>query len=140
MRILYVSREDVLDAFVFSEPFSMEWVQRADDWFENVRYAVLHDEDGAKDANPNFCRRYCGFVSICRPPLEDASGELQNTELRRLVVEGSVASKQRKHFADIEKEAKDQIRGISGTVGDVRVVSTNVNGSKPHVKVEFFDV
>ena len=65
---------------------------------------------------------------------------MQNTELRRLVLEGAAATKQRKHFADVEKEAKNQIRGVSGTVGSVRVVSTNVNGSKPHTKVEFFDI
>lgn len=140
VRILYVSRENIMETFVFSEPFSMEWVQRANDWFEDVRYAVLHGEEGVKDANPNFCRRFCGFVSQCRPPLMDSEGELQNTELRRLVIEGAAATRQRKHFADVEKEAKDQIRGVSGTVGKVRVVSTNVNGSKPHTKVEFFDV
>ncbi len=140
VRILYVSRENVLESYVHQEPFSMGWVRRADDWFEGVRYAVTQGDEGVKDANPNFCRRFCGFVSICRPPLQDASGELQNEELRRRVLVGHEARKQRKHFEAIEKEAVSEIRGVSGTVGSVRVVSTHVNAANPYTKTEFFDV
>ena len=140
VRILYVSREDVLDTFVFQEPFSMDWVQRADDWFEAVRYAAVNDEDGQKDANPNFCRSSCGFVSICRPPLLDAAGEITNPGLVERIQIGKDARAQRKHFEKLEKDAVSELRGVSGTAGDIRIVSTTVNAATPYQKVEFFDV
>ena len=46
------------------------------------------------------------------------------------------ATAQRKHWEKIEKEAKVELRGVSGQVDDLTLVSTHVNGARPHERVD----
>lgn len=141
VRNIYLDMTDATNVWVQQEPFSMAWVEAADEWFQNVRYAVQHDEDGAKTGQPHFCARWCPFFALCKPPLLDAMGELQNPGLRDLAIVAREARDERKTWELVEKQAVERLRGVSGRVGDFQVVSTTVNSAKGgYVKVEFRDV
>jgi hypothetical protein len=136
VRNLYVSMTDATDVWVQQEPFSMDWVQRADEWGEAVAYAVEHDEDGEKTGQPHFCASWCPFVTACKPPLQDASGQLQSPGLRAAVHHVHEAVAQRKKWEKVEKQGKEQLAGISGQAGKVQVVSTWVNTGKGYWRTE----
>lgn len=137
VRNLFVSMTDAQDTWVQQEPFSMEWVERADEWFSEVRYAVEHDEDGRKDANPNFCAAFCPFVSLCKPAPIDAHGRITNRELAQRADTARDAREQRKHWERIEKEAVAALKGVTGSTATTTVVSTVVNSQRgSYVKVD----
>lgn len=140
VRLLYVSMTDIEDTWVWQEPFDQGWVDAAQEWFTGVRYAVEHDEDGAKDANPNFCQRFCGFYSICKPPLVDAAGELTSPGLRERAQVAFEARAQRKHFETLEKQTVEELRGVSGRADQVQVTSTWVNSGAGYWKVDLSEV
>lgn len=136
IRILYVSRADADDVFVHSQPFSMALVHEADEWFEQVRQAVLNNEEGERTGAPHYCRSYCGFYSLCKPVPVDAQGQLVSPGLRELVRTTAEATVQRKFWEKIEKEAKVELRGVNGQVDDLTLISTKVNGARPHERVD----
>jgi hypothetical protein len=137
VRNLFVSMTDAEDVWVQQEPFSMEWVERADEWFAEVRYGVEHDEDGRKDAQPYFCESYCPFYSLCKPLPTDAFGKITSPALIQRADLALDARQQRKHFEKIEKEAVEQLRGLTGSTDRTTVVSTTVNAQRgSYVKVD----
>ena len=141
VRNLFVSMTDVMDTWVAQEPFSMQWVDAADEWFSDVRDAVERDVDGAKTAPIYFCQKFCPWFSLCRPPLVDAMGELTSPELRSRVLVAKEAREQRLHWAKVEKQAQEPLKGVSGRVGDVQIVSTTVNGQHgPYQKLDYRDL
>lgn len=137
VRNIYVSMTDALDVWVQQEPFSWDWIERAEEWGGNVAYAVEHDEDGAKDAQPHFCESYCPFFSACKPPLLDAMGELTSPTLRQAVHEGFEARSMRKVYEKVEKQAGEVLKGVSGRAGNVSAISTWVNSGNGYWKTEY---
>lgn len=140
VRNIFVSMHDAMDTWVEQQPYDPTWIDRADEWAANVRYAVEHGEDGAKTAPVYFCRSFCPWVSECRPPLTDAAGELISPGLRERALIALEAQQQRKHFEDIEGEAKSELRGISGRAGRVQLVSTWINRGAGHWKLDVTEV
>jgi hypothetical protein len=140
VRNLYVNMTDADDTHVDQEPFSMDWVHAADTYYQNVIYAVKEGEEGEKTGNFNFCRSYCPFVSICKPPIPELNQPIMNPELAALVLVGYDAVEQRKHYVGLEKQTKERLKGLSGRVGDVQIVTTTVNGKVPYEKISFRDL
>lgn len=137
VRNLFVSMTDAEDVWVQQEPFSMSWVERADEWFSEVRYAVEHDEDGRKDAQPYFCESYCPFFSLCKPLPVDAHGKISSPALIQRVDLAFEAREQRKHWEKVEKEAIGPLKGLTGSTDTTTCISTTVNAQRgSYVKVD----
>jgi len=47
---------------------------------------------------------------------------------------------ERKHWAAIEKQAKEQLKGISGRVGSVQIIATWVNSGAGYYKTDFREI
>lgn len=136
VRNLYVSMTDSDEVHVDQEPFSMEWVEKADDWYGSVIYAVKHGEEALKTWPEPMCRDYCPFYSRCRPPIFDSDMPITNARLADLVDFAREMREERKAFETLEEEAVRQIKGVTGRTAKTRVVSTTVNrGGSSHVKV-----
>lgn len=139
VRNLFVSMTDAEDVWVQQEPYSPEWVQRADDWFSEVRYAVEHDEDGRKEANPHFCESYCPFFSMCKPQPVDALGKISSPGLAQRADLALEAREARKHWEKVEKVAVEALKGVTGSTPTTTVISTWVNAGKGYWKVSLDD-
>lgn len=140
VRNLFVNVADLDDRHVDQQPFSMESIHKADDWYQRVIYAVKNLEDGEPQWPYNMCRDFCPFFTRCRPPAPELNQPITSPELAVLVVQGFEASEQRKYWKALEDEIKDKVRGVSGRVDGLQVVTTQVNGARPHSKVEFREV
>lgn len=140
VRNLFVNVADLDDRHVDQQPFSMEWIHKADDWYQRVIYAVKNLEDGEAQWPYNMCVSFCPFFTRCRPPVPELNQPITSPELAVLVVQGFEASEQRKYWKALEDEIKDKVRGVSGRVDGLQVVTTQVNGARPHSKVEFREV
>lgn len=140
VRNVFVSMTDATDVWVQQQMFDPAWVDAAQEWVADVVYAVEHDLDAERDANPFFCSGYCPFFDICKPPLLDAAGELTSPTLRERALTAFEARQQRKHWEKVEKQAVEELRGVSGRVGDVQVVSTWVNSGSGYYKTDLAPV
>jgi hypothetical protein len=140
LRLLYVDMTDADNVYVEQRPFSMDLIAAANEWFENVAYAVKHDEHGARTGQSYFCQSYCPFFDACKPPLVDAAGELTNLQLRQRAEVAYTARQERKTWEKIEREAVSELRGVSGRAGDIQVVSTWVNSGKGYWKTDLTEV
>lgn len=140
VRNLYVNMTDTDDVHVDQEPFSMDWIERADDYYASVRYAVENDEDGDKTGNYHFCRSFCPWFSLCKPPMPELAQPITDKELAELVLVGADAVAQRKHYVELEKQTKARLKGLSGRVGNVQIVTTVVNGKTQSERVDFRDI
>lgn len=136
VRNLFVSMTDSDDIYVQQEPFSMEWIEKADEWFGTVAYHVEHDEEGARDAQPHFCERFCPWFDVCKPPLMDAMGQLSSPALREAVQVTHEAIEERKRWEKVEKDGKTKLAGISGRADDLMVISTWVNTGKGYWRTD----
>lgn len=141
VRLLYVNPADLDERHVWQGQFDMEHVHAADDWFQRVIYAVQNGEDGEQQWPENKCRQWCQFYKACRPPLFELNQPITNPDLAELVLLGHQARTERKAWQQVEEHVVAEIKGVSGRVGDVQVVTTTVNGAqRSYQKVEFREV
>ena len=68
-------------------------------------------------------------------------GKKLSPELRERVLLAREARKQRLHWEKVEKQAQEPLKGVSGRVGDVQIVSTTVNGKNgSYQKIDYRDL
>lgn len=138
VRVLYMNSADLDERHVHQQPFDIEWVHKADDWFQSVIYHVKEGTDGEPQWPYNQCVSYCPFFSRCRPPEPELNQEITSQDLRELVLLGYQARENRKDWQRVEKHVVEEIKGLSGRVGTLQVVSTVVNAiTGSYVKVEY---
>lgn len=139
VRNLYADPANLDRVHIDQEPFDMAWVEAADNWYQDVAYAVRHGEDGSKDWPYHKCRSYCPFFTICQPADVEA-GEITNPELREIALTAVTARNQRKEAEAVEKAAVEALKGVTGRVGGLLVKSTQINSkSGGYVKVELLE-
>lgn len=142
VRVLFVNSADLDDRYVWQQPFDMEWVHRADDWFQSVVYAVEQGEDGEAQWPENRCRSYCPFYSRCRPTPLDVTMPIPEGDLADMVRLGFQARANRKEWEKVEDHVMREIKGLSGTTVDgIQVKTTTVNRQTgSYQKVEMIEV
>ncbi len=137
-RNLFVDCTDLDRTWAHQTPFDMDWIVRADEWFQSAAQTAANLEDGHREWAEPMCRSYCPFYDKCRPPMLELNQPITIPHLIDAVIEGFAAREQRKAAALVEKQAVERLRGVSGRVGDVQVVSTTVNAVKgAYEKVTF---
>lgn len=139
-RNVYGSMTDADDVFVHQSVYDPEWIERADQWFSDVRYAIQHEEDGAKEGQPHFCGNFCPFVSMCKPPVYDSEQRITNPTLAALVDLAAETRRERKALQALEEESVAVLKGLTGRTERTRITSTKVNGSRPHTKVALEEI
>lgn len=138
VRVLFVNSADLDEQYVWQRPFDLEYVHKADDWFQGVIYNVKEGTDGEPQWPEMMCRSYCPFYSRCRPPVQELNEEITSPDLREMVLLGFQARENRKDWERVEKHVISEIKGLSGRVGGLQVVSTVVNAANgPYTKVEY---
>jgi hypothetical protein len=119
----------------------MEWVHRADDWLTRVIDAVKDGEDGEQQWPWHKCKSWCQFFTVCRPPQPDLTVPIPEGDLADLVRLGYQARTERKNWEKIEDAVIKDLKGLTGRVGDIQVITTSVNGAqRSYQRVEFREI
>jgi len=91
---LYIDRSGKeKEPLLIIEEFDPTLTVEIDSWIEDVKYAVVNDEEGMRDLPAPVCEKICEYFTVCRGslPVEDG-GELIEDDMRvsavKMFVEG----------------------------------------------------
>jgi hypothetical protein len=133
-RNVWVDRSGGTDeVIVDQEPFNWHWVEEAEAWLSDVRYAVTNGEEASKDKPIPFCSTCCPFYTGCRgsdiPPavITDPEIVLAAKTYREALDAQNAAEK-------LKKEAAKRLDGVEGQCGDLHVKHIYVGPS--HVEFD----
>lgn len=109
------------------EPFSMEVVQEAARWLDEVIDAYVNDHEAMKEPPREVCAATCGFFETCRALDTDVSGLLTDpviVEAVKMYKEGSGLEKEGK---SLRSQAKAVLDGVEGSTGEFTIKWIHVN-------------
>jgi hypothetical protein len=130
LRVIYVDADDVDKRFIHQEPFSVELLDEADEWWQSVRYAAEHDEPAPKEWPIPMCRDFCAWFDRCRGGVLTPLEPIRDPDLiaaAKVLVESKAALDV---WNPLRKQATGLLAGISGQVGSVRVKSQWINATE----------
>lgn len=127
------------DVHVQQEPFDEGQVQRASEWLADVTYACDNGEEASKDKPAQWCFACCEYAGSCRRDYLGGA-ELTDPTLVGAVLAYEEARTLGKELELVKEDAARMLRGVDGTVGDLSVRSTHVNGTESRGSYERLDV
>jgi hypothetical protein len=94
------------ETVVWQERFDYAWVEKADTFYTDARYAATHNEEARKEPHWSWCRQFCEHFGDCRG---DAvfGNELTDPELLRTVEEHFEAKREKKYWTDLYDALRD---------------------------------
>jgi hypothetical protein len=126
----YIDRSGGEDkTLVKAEPFSWEWVHKAETFLDDVVYAAENGEEASKDKPRNWCESFCEFYSDCRTLDTDVAGLLTDQETVRAVELYAEGQELAREADRMKKQARAVLRGVRGNTTTHSVRWTIVNGS-----------
>jgi len=107
------------------EAYSFGWwydpavLNEIDDWIHDVKYAVVHEQEGSKDKPREWCWSYCEYATLCRGNDTDAEGLIEDPEILAAISTYQDAA-EREREAKKEKEIAKlhvplEVKGSTGT-------------------------
>lgn len=145
---IYLDRGGSEDsAWVVLEPFSWDVIAEADEWLNDVAYAIENNEYASRDKPRNWCWAVCEHAPDCRGVDTDVAGLIEDPEL----VEAADVLYDRKKSLEKEAKALDKhikatLKGIAGNTRHKSVRWIHVNGTtfttnrKPYDRLEVVDL
>lgn len=125
---------DDKELHVDMEPFSMDMVEQATQWLDEVVYAFTHKQEARKEPPREMCAKICGFYRDCRMLDTDVEGLLTDDT----VLASIEMYQEGKELESMGKRLKDQSKGnldhINGSTGEFTVRWVHVGGS--HVEYD----
>lgn len=115
---------------VRTEPLSMEVIEEATQWLDEVVYSWQHSEEARKEPPREVCRVICGFFEPCRGMEPGGEGLLTDPTILAAVdldLEGKDMEKRAKLM---RKEAKSALLGVAGSTGEYEVYWSSVGPTK----------
>jgi len=109
------------------KPYDESIVEEATQWLDDMVYAYINGEEARKEPPREMCAVVCGFYRVCRAYDTDVEGLLTDTVALtgvQMYQEGLALEKQGKKLKD---EAKQHLRGITGSTGEYMVRWTHIN-------------
>lgn len=122
------------EVYVHMEPLSLDVIQTAAWWLDDVAYAYLNDQEARKEPAREICAKACGHFATCRALDTDVHGLLTDDGVLTAVDmyrEGAALERRGKKLKD---EAKAELDGITGSTGKFSVRWTRVNAT--HVEYD----
>lgn len=119
---------------VHLEPFSMDVIQQAAMWIDDVAYAYQQDQPARKEPPLEMCRKVCGHFADCRGGEGDPEGLLTDDGVLVAVDMYNEGIALEKQGRKLKEEAKAELSGIQGSTGKFSVRWVHVNGS--HVEFD----
>lgn len=122
------------EAFVDMEPFSMDVVEQAGMWVDDLVYAYRNEQEARKEPAREICAKTCGHFTTCRSLDTDVQGLLTDEGVLTAVDmyrEGLALERTAKKLKD---EAKNSLTGVSGSTGKFSLRWVEVGGT--HVEFD----
>ena len=69
------------EAFAIGEWYDPVVIEYVDDWINDVKYAVLHNEETSRDKPREFCASWCEYFTACRGQDTDVQGLIEDPEV-----------------------------------------------------------
>lgn len=133
VRNLFVDCDDLDVRHVEQTGFDMEWVLRADEWFQSVIYAVKHGEEARKEWPIPMCRNYCQYFSLCRGDQITPAERIEDSDIIRAAETYKQVTDEIKELKAVADAAKTHLRGVEGVAGSLRVKQVWNNPSEPRM-------
>lgn len=112
-------------------------LQEIDEWVNDVKYAVIHEEDASRDKSREWCWAYCEYAKVCRGNDTDVEGLIEDPEILSTVNLYVVANEQESAAKKLKKQLNAQIppnlRGSTGT-HNVRWVEVGESEMKAYTR------
>jgi len=132
VRNLFIDCDDLDQRHVVQEPFSMEWIDRADEWFQEVAYAVKHGEEARKEWPIPMCRSYCPWFQKCRGESQTPATTITDPDIIRAAQTYRQAKDEIKELEALAAGAAKHLPvGTEGAAGGLRVRHVWNNPSEP---------
>lgn len=116
---------------VHAKVFDMLDVVAADQWLEDVTYAVRTGEVAMKDKPLQFCETSCRFFTSCRADdLTVEGGLITDPHIKNMIDQYLTAHAAIKENEALKEEAKNELVGTQGSTGEITVKWTHVNATE----------
>ena len=113
-----------------------------DNWVQDVLYAVIHQEDAARDMPRDWCWSWCEYATVCRGDDTDVEGLVDDPEFLAAVAMNRHASALEKEAKRLKSSAQKVLKGRSGSTGTHVVRWIDIDGAvvsyerKPYQKLD----
>jgi len=105
-------------AYSFGWWYDPAVLNEIDDWIHDVKYAVVHEQEGSKDKPREWCWNWCEYATLCRGNDTDAEGLIEDPEILSTVNLYAEAQKAETAAKKLKESLKPQIpANLSGTTG-----------------------
>lgn len=127
---------------VHMEPLSMDVVEQAGFWIDDLVYAYKHDQEARKEPPREVCAKTCGHFADCRAYDTDVEGLLTDDEVIVAVDMYRMGLDLEKQARKLKDQAQASLRDISGSTGKYTVRWVQVGGGhveydrKPYMRLD----
>lgn len=132
---MWIDRSGVeVTPYVLAEEYDPNTLLAVDAWVEDVKYAVIHDEEASRDKSREWCWSYCEHATGCRGNDTDAEGLIDDPEALAAVETYVEAGDLEREAKRMKNSAKIALRGVNGSTGShtVRWVSIGETSYEVH--------
>lgn len=113
-----------------------------DEWVNDVKYAVINNEDARRDMDRDWCWSWCEYATVCRSQDTDVQGLIDDPEFVAAVAMSREASALTKEAKRLKESAQKVLANRDGSTGEYTVRWIEVDGSqidyyrKPYRKLD----
>lgn len=97
-----------------------------DEWVNDVKYAVLHNEDASRDMPREWCWSYCEYATVCRGNDTDVEGLIEDPDILAAVDMWEEAKELKAQARKKELAFKRTLDGVTGSTGRYNIRWTEV--------------
>lgn len=97
-----------------------------DEWVNDVKYAVLHNEDASRDMPREWCWSYCEYATACRGNDTDVEGLLEDPDILAAVDMWEETKALKAEAKRKEAAFKRTLDGVTGSTGTYNIRWTEV--------------
>jgi hypothetical protein len=106
--------------------YSEDVITFIDEWVNDVKYAVMHNEDASRDMPREWCWSYCEYATACRGHDTDVEGLLEDPDIIAAVAMYQEAAELKRQVRKKEAAYKRTLEGVSGSTGTHNIRWTTV--------------
>jgi hypothetical protein len=97
-----------------------------DEWVNDVKYAVMHNEDASRDMPREWCWSYCEYATVCRGNDTDVEGLLEDPDILAAVDMWAEVKELKAEAKKKEAAFKRTLDGVTGSTGTYNIRWTEV--------------
>jgi hypothetical protein len=97
-----------------------------DEWVNDVKYAVMHNEDASRDMPREWCWSYCEYATACRGHDTDVEGLLEDPNIIAAVEMWEEVKELKAQAKKKEAAYKRTLDGVTGSTGTYNIRWTEV--------------